>query len=337
MDFVFQSTLPARGATRHQGAVWIGITFQSTLPARGATSSVCARTRRLTISIHAPRTGSDNQEGFARKVPREFQSTLPARGATQQIGCITQFTGISIHAPRTGSDATLEITTKPIFHFNPRSPHGERQSNTPTQRRRKVISIHAPRTGSDRQRRRNDGGKQGFQSTLPARGATRLYIRDVLDYIFQSTLPARGATRRKRDVHGDAEISIHAPRTGSDGDTGGSEKGFAHFNPRSPHGERLDPTATRRLDKDISIHAPRTGSDLINEVATYISVISIHAPRTGSDGTTSTKHTVHIFQSTLPARGATSAAMADISAIRISIHAPRTGSDVYVRRLLMAA
>ncbi len=103
---LFQSTLPARGATqkvipsvqvdadfnprsphgeRHRArrrAVWAKA-FQSTLPARGATlllgEQVCGRQ----ISIHAPRTGSDD---------------------VKNNSCYNEH--ISIHAPRTGSDAT---------------------------------------------------------------------------------------------------------------------------------------------------------------------------------------------------------------------------------------
>ena len=56
--------------------------------------------------------------------------------------------------------------------------------------------------------------------------------------LFQSTLPARGATAQQTQEWGSFAISIHAPRTGSDG---------------------------RVLEADaliiISIHAPRTGSD----------------------------------------------------------------------------
>ncbi len=146
--------------------------------------------------------------------------------------------------------------------------------------------------------------------------------------LFQSTLPARGATRRrKRDVHGDA-ISIHAPRTGSDPCTKGGGADPAHFNPRSPHGERhgacavadtikrFQSTLPARgatmgaldmgLTEDISIHAPRTGSDEIPSASPSAATISIHAPRTGSD------HPRWEF----------------FQADNISIHAPRTGSDV---------
>ena len=56
--------------------------------------------------------------------------------------------------------------------------------------------------------------------------------------------------------------------------------------------------------------------------------ISIHAPRTGSDMCWITsKKSGYSFQSTLPARGATSALGYQRYEYGISIHAPRTGSD----------
>ena len=79
--------------------------FQSTLPAGGATFCFRASRSAFYISIHAPRGGSDVLEitpMFA--TDEEFQSTLPAGGAT--IVCDTQAYAamISIHAPRGGSD-----------------------------------------------------------------------------------------------------------------------------------------------------------------------------------------------------------------------------------------
>ena len=56
--------------------------FQSTLPARGATSSDKIAALRRTISIHAPRTGSDAFDFRKYQNGWIFQSTLPARGAT---------------------------------------------------------------------------------------------------------------------------------------------------------------------------------------------------------------------------------------------------------------
>jgi len=59
----------------------------------------------FTISIHAPRVGSD-------------------------IVVVNGFIdpgAISIHSPRVGSDARTWRGFRPIRHFNPRSPRGERR------------------------------------------------------------------------------------------------------------------------------------------------------------------------------------------------------------------
>ena len=168
-------------------------TFQSTLPARGATPRRVAGNRIVSISIHAPRTGSDARTSAA--IP-----DVP----------------ISIHAPRTGSDQRIVILPAHRNHFNPRSPHGERPAHS-----------------------NPAGASQSFQSTLPARGATRRLMSYMQSSVFQSTLPARGATLQRQHI----------------------AAGIPHFNPRSPHGER--PCSARRcgLLRPISIHAPRTGSD----------------------------------------------------------------------------
>ena len=60
---------------------------------------------------------------------------------------------------------------------------------------------------------------------------------------------------------GTLEISIHAPREGSDALLGGAIS-----------------------DSPISIHAPREGSDNGEGSTEAIRAISIHAPREGSDG-----------------------------------------------------
>ena len=57
--------------------------------------------------------------------------------------------------------------------FNPRSPHGERPGSASEWAQTAQISIHAPRTGSDARGSFNVNIRIIFQSTLPARGATR--------------------------------------------------------------------------------------------------------------------------------------------------------------------
>ena len=147
-----------------------------------------------TISIHAPREGSDNAETtiswsvshFNPRPPRGerlqrecddnreeiFQSTPPARGAT----------------PHTFDELIAEV------NFNPRPPRGERHYAFIHSRMKHFISIHAPREGSD----------ISSASTVPVAG------------VFQSTPPARGATRAIFLIALIKRISIHAPREGSD-------------------------------------------------------------------------------------------------------------------------
>ena len=215
--------------------------------------------------------------------------------------------------------------------------------------------------------------------------------------VFQSTLPAGGATSTARIQYVPTDISIHAPRGGSDKKGQGHIKPPAefqstlpaggaticlslcisvrpYFNPRSPRGERLYHSSVRHDYRDISIHAPRGGSDLDSEISNpeikrfqstlpaggatigdkkfreYFA-ISIHAPRGGSDDhPVAVGFVKAVFQSTLPAGGATKeksrAACAgknfnprsprgerlkgtahEVDLWCISIHAPRGGSD----------
>ena len=106
------------------------------------------------------------------------------------------------------------------------------------------------------------------------------------------------------------KISIHAPRTGSD-----------------------ILAEMEKAKEDISIHAPRTGSDTMCAGRQSSLCISIHAPRTGSDVPRSYSLFFSFrFQSTLPARGATSYSDVFGEEKHISIHAPRTGSDAATRK-----
>ena len=195
ISFAFQSTLPARGATKSPSGASLGATFQSTLPARGATSQSSGKSpkqrnfnprsphgerprdprrppRLISISIHAPRTGSDvvikntifEPEGISIHAPRTGSDPIRFVNSTDDI--------ISIHAPRTGSDGIRERAAAPT-----------------------EISIHAPRTGSDAYAEHWYKCINPFQSTLPARGATKSSSPSGVTISFQSTLPARGATR----------------------------------------------------------------------------------------------------------------------------------------------
>ena len=153
--------------------------------------------------------------------PTRFQSTLPARGAT----------GISAVSPLLP------------YYFNPRSPHGERRWRMRLACRSRRISIHAPRTGSDTRCFKCFAFRRKFQSTLPARGATcttpskptpARYFNPRSPHGERRLYQKRPYTYQKyfnpRSPHGERHvqrltqlhrppISIHAPRTGSDGGT----------------------------------------------------------------------------------------------------------------------
>ena len=302
--------------------------FQSTLPARGATNCPLFCCTTGGISIHAPRTGSDDKE-------------------KQRHGKEADFNPRSPHGERHGRRRTSAAAKD----FNPRSPHGERPTDGDAQAPPRKISIHAPRTGSDGaehagQRRRV------ISIHAPRTGSDGVRKRlNVLYIVFQSTLPARGATRYTIRISGTSGISIHAPRTGSDSTPHSTTPGQSDFNPRSPHGERPPRGGRTRRRNGISIHAPRTGSDCGHGKYCRTEQISIHAPRTGSDvAEKATWDEEKLFQSTLPARGATPGRAAVHVGIHhfnprsphgerlravdahgqvghISIHAPRTGSD----------
>ena len=170
------------------------------------------------------------------------------------------------------------------FDFNPRSPCGERPH------RQSQTRLHSQ-----------------FQSTLPVRGATLRRVLQVYLQIFQSTLPVRGATRIPLQWRVSMDISIHAPRAGSDKNAvpvapdrsfqstlpvrGATPRGLRsdgltyYFNPRSPCGERRS-----------MVQSPRA-------VISFQSTLPVRG---------ATRHHAHaviawVFQSTLPVRGATQA------------------------------
>ena len=146
------------------------------------------------ISIHAPREGSDLINIVLRPVIL-----------------------ISIHAPREGSDEYSTGATCASTKFQSTLPARGATVYAPIEPWAMLISIHAPREGSDPSPPRAGKRPGKFQSTLPARGATAYnVVVPAVSVPFQSTLPARGATQLAIIRRQLAEISIHAPREGSD-------------------------------------------------------------------------------------------------------------------------
>ena len=215
---------------------------------------------------------------------RAFQSTLPGWGATRRAEGAHVLNHFNPRSPD-GERQKAYRNNHPIHYFNPRSPDGERRL---AQCVRLIIlgfQSTLPGWGATRSSRSFGSSMLKFQSTLPGWGATggRAGIATAC-VVFQSTLPGWGATNNDGVVEYDDMISIHAPRMGSDTSSPSSVIGSAHFNPRSPDGERHKPNKK----------SPKTGT------------ISIHAPRMGSDFRATTAPSASsIFQSTLPGWGAT--------------------------------
>ena len=146
---------------------------------------------------------------------------------------------ISIHAPREGSDWKPPVERAFIMYFNPRPPRGERLMVRIQIVVVIMISIHAPREGSDSSVCREYPASRYF-NPRPPRGERHVARKIKLSHWqFQSTPPARGATRCKYHLGRKENISIHAPREGSDTlmDTYSSQISN-NFNPRPPRGER---------------------------------------------------------------------------------------------------
>ena len=170
--------------------------------------------------------------------------------------------------------------------FNPRSPVGGatvllKQSHDIIR-----ISIHAPRVGSDKSHHLQRFEKLLFQSTLPVWGATPSSLVERLQGIDFN--PRSPCGERRIDIQLVAlgsQISIHAPRVGSD----------PINKPDSTFGFQ------------ISIHAPRVGSDSIpipgrREHKVFQSTLPVWGATFRDENFA---NPLLVFQSTLPVWGAT--------------------------------
>ena len=289
----------------------------------------CVVTR--SISIHAPRVGSDIPLSGIAQGEYQFQSTLPVWGATSginQIGnVLTDFNPRSPCGERLGNFTYRRV----IIYFNPRSPCGERQDNRARVLIYRCISIHAPRVGSDDQKSRNSTNNKKFQSTLPVWGATVFYSPVFsIFYHFNPRSPC-GERLFERLVNQMAiRISIHAPRVGSD-----------------PNATFLF-VAIKKFQSTLPVWGATTPLlRLVSQVLLFQSTLPVWGATLPK---VITKAISILFQSTLPVWGATVASVAlftislyfnprspcgerridgkgTITVDIISIHAPRVGSD----------
>ena len=285
----FQSTHPARGATGYSISTTAMYIFQSTHPARGATGPLSAP--QPGCGYFNPRTPRGVRPAPAPKSEDElvFQSTHPARGATRDGRPALMMAG-QFQSTHPARGATIQST-----QWRPRA--GEFQSTHPARGATAAdaptppppcISIHAPREGFDARIIREAIPKQYFNPRTP-RGVRPSPERMAVIWRNFNPRTPRGVRRAPRPAGNHCTaISIHAPREGCDW-------GVRCWKPH----------------RQISIHAPREGCDHLVRVARARLVISIHAPREGCDIAPAIVPPANgKFQSTHPARGATSVSLA---------------------------
>ena len=169
---------------------------------------------------------------------QRFQSTPPARGATPAPERQRDAVAISIHAPREGGDSHARDGRTAVLDFNPRPPRGGRPTRQPPWRRPRV---------------------------------------------FQSTPPARGATRKTQQRKTWLSISIHAPREGGDMFLRRGPRFYFDFNPRPPRGGRPDVFFQATGPDAFQSTPPARGATPRSPCGTPRPHISIHAPREGGD------------------------------------------------------
>ena len=174
-----------------------------------------------------------------------FLSTLPARGATRPSPTTPAAAGNFYPRSPRGERRLGRPPPWLEIDFYPRSPRGERRNHSALLTQGFHISIHAPREGSDRPAKAGQFSNHNFYPRSPRGERPGLFAVAFQAAQFLSTLPARGATPPEWLGQRFLDISIHAPREGSD----------------------VSIFLGGHLHAPISIHAPREGSDPSSRMA----------------------------------------------------------------------
>ena len=211
--------------------------FQSTLPAWGATRRLAWSVPMHFISIHAPRMGSDRTESIHPISPGHFNPRSP-HGERRPVKILIPIRVLDFN-PRSphGERQHLAHSFSRDSYFNPRSPHGERPIAALSMLRPANFNPRSPH-GERHARLLGHAFRRTFQSTLPAWGATVTSTAKMLIKRISIHAPRMGSDLMTRRALVLSLISIHAPRMGSDTRKTPWPLPLLYFNPRSPHGER---------------------------------------------------------------------------------------------------
>ena len=191
----------------------------------------------LTQPNFNPRSPCGERQAVEASIPYAlaFQSTLPVWGATcaqpLNLGSLENF---NPRSPCGERHTVHQDHLQTAFYFNPRSPCGERR----------VPHIQI------------DIDHKDFNPRSPCGERPKYKVGDRVRIVFQSTLPVWGATRVGRSRLPEQEISIHAPRVGSDQPWARPNTIPFYFNPRSPCGERLSFVLFALLLEDFNPRSP---------------------------------------------------------------------------------
>ena len=194
----------------------------------------------MMVSIHASRAGGDISAAASGTRWRCFNPRLPrGRRPTSSGPSSGSPAGFNPRLPR-GRRRIITIKWPWMLCFNPRLPRGRRQ------RKERVIALPSnsfQSTPPAREATKNNKemiASTLFQSTPPAREATQATARGLQAILFSIHASAREATPLLYSVHLGAMVSIHASRAGGDLSTSIYISSPKSFNPRLPRGRRRE-------------------------------------------------------------------------------------------------
>ena len=169
---LFQFTHPGRGATRDRSTQSLRLGgFNSRTPGGVRQIPLNIWIAEVSVSIHAPREGCDQDTPKTSRKNNTFQFTHPGRGATRRVLPLPHATMVSIHAPREGCDLMHAETTITDDSFNSRTPGGVRpRAATPPA---PICGFNSRTPGGVRRSPASSVAvTPTFQFTHPGRGAT---------------------------------------------------------------------------------------------------------------------------------------------------------------------
>ncbi len=346
----FQSTLPVWGAT-HRVWVWQDTAkcFNPRSPCGERRPAGCAAVcARRCFNPRSP-CGERRRSACCRSSGTSFQSTLPVWGATAvqvlskgSSKCFNPRSPCGERPSLFGNDDSLDLfqstlpvwgatampsSVAPMLTFQSTLPVWGATQLAAQQAAGEAVSIHAPRVGSDVFTPSSESTINCFNPRSPCGERPDQAGEITLTGGFNPRSPCGERQSRRWRVSGHFNVSIHAPRVGSDGFAEtpqaetkvsihaprvGSDTTTGHtgrcrfcFNPRSPCGERRHQPRTIILLQQFQSTLPVWGATVHHIPARACDLVSIHAPRVGSDAV---GHPGRPHEN-------------------VSIHAPRVGSD----------